>query len=357
MADLPLVAPDPSGPSDPQPAIPLVDHLLFHKALHSTETDSQRLDEYIELATNLDTAHHIHTIPDSFTRTVGLLFSLVMEKEIDPWDLDLMTLMKVWEKEMAQREDIDFILAGNLIVWAWSVIKLRVEQTLLATMPVEEVIWDDEEGEDWGDWGQPQDFVTLVQQGLTPPLDEKVRHKGHRKVTLMELLDSLEQARRYVKLRTQQKKAREQLRKDQAARWVRSARTIAGRLHEDDAENDNQQAWTQLCDLTEGNGKAVPFTDMVAGKDKEGLVRTFLALLFLAGDGKVKLWQRTPPRGQIMVRRLEGNGHKQDDETTPGTGPGPMTPASGIDPGDDPGDDPDDDPILHLATGTGEAAA
>lgn len=299
-------------------ATPLVDHLLFHKALHSTEAGSERLDEYIQLATTLDTAHHIHTIPDSFTRTVGLLFSLVMEREIDPWDLDLMTLMKVWEEEMARREDIDFILAGNLIVWAWTVIKLRVEQTLEATIPTVDELWDDEVGEDWGDWGPTEDFVSLVQQGLTPPLDEKVRHKGQRKVTLMELLDSLEQARRYVKLRSQQKKAREQLRKDQAARWVQSAKTIAGRLHEDDAENDTHLAWARLCDLTEGNGKAVPFTAMVSGKDKEGLVRTFLALLFLAGEGKVKLWQRGQPRGQIMIRRVEGNGTKPADPSGPG---------------------------------------
>ena len=333
LADMPAIPA--SGANEP--ATPLVDHLLFHKAIHTSEANTQRLDEYIQLATTMDTPYHVHTIPDSFTRTVGLLFSLVMEKEIDPWDLDLMTLMKVWEKEMTKREDIDFILAGNLIVWAWSVIKLRVEQTLEATMPVEDIPWDDEEGEDWGDWGEQQDFVTLVQQGLTPPLDEKVRHKGQRKVTLMELLDSLEQARRYVKLRTQQKKAREQLRKDQAARWVRSAQNIADRLHEDDAENDTHMAWARLCELTEHNGKAIPFASMVSGKDKEGLVRTFLALLYLAGEGKVKLWQRTPPRGKIMVRRVEGNGSKPNQGPTlgPTTSPpndtsSPETPASGL---------------------------
>lgn len=280
-----------------------MDHLLFHKALHCPAQDSQQLDEYLELATNLETTHHIHTIPDSFTRTVGLLFSLVMEKQIDPWDLDLMRLVQLWEKEMNKREDIDFILAGNLVVWAWSVAKLRVEGALVATEPVEEDYYEEELGEVWEEWAPQADFVDLLTEGLEPPLDEKVRHKGQRKVTLMELLDSLEKARRYIRLRAHRSKARERLRKEQRVLRVAAGRTIAGRVHEDDAQTDTRQAWERLASLT-ATQNPIPFDQLVAGLDKEGLVRTFLALLFLADEQMVKLWQRKPPQGQIMVKRL-----------------------------------------------------
>lgn len=295
-------------------AQPIVDHLLFHKALHGVSTDNGQLDIYLDLATKLDTPHHVHTIADPFTRTVGVLFSMVMGKQINPWDLDLNNLLIQWEKQMSKvdDEDTDFILAGNLIHWAYSVVKLRSEEVLENTLPMEDP-WDEEYVEDWpGEWSEwtpPESFVELIQDGTPAPLDEKIRHKGERKVTLVELLGALDKARHDINLRVNRALAYKELRAEQEAKRKKAGQTIAGRLHEDDPTYDSVQLWEQLTQLA---NEQVTFNELVSGKDKEGLVRTFLALLFLANEGKVKVFHRGPrARNSILVKRVlaaGGNG-------------------------------------------------
>ena len=53
----------------------VVNHLLFHKAMIGV--NSEKIDQYIDIASGANTTAEVSTIEDPFTRSVTLLFMLV----------------------------------------------------------------------------------------------------------------------------------------------------------------------------------------------------------------------------------------------------------------------------------------
>ena len=53
----------------------VLNHLLFHKAMIGIDTE--KIDQYIEIAGSASSAAEVVTVDDPFTRSVTLLFMLV----------------------------------------------------------------------------------------------------------------------------------------------------------------------------------------------------------------------------------------------------------------------------------------
>ena len=137
------------------------------------------------------------------------------------------------------------------------------------------------------------DYNQAVLTGSAMPLTEAVHREGRRAVTLMELMDAFDEARREAEIQVQLNALREQALKHIAPNFHQ-------KVHGEDLTEDIGTTWARL---TQFNGEPVPLRRLTTG-DAWDEVTVFMSVLFLAHLEKIKLWQKSYPYGEIYVKRL-----------------------------------------------------
>ncbi|MFL2941712.1 MAG: hypothetical protein ACJZ2N_02805 [Candidatus Poseidoniales archaeon] len=277
----------------------VVNHLLFHKAMIGVDTE--KIDQYIGLAGDASSAAEIATIEDPFTRSVTLLFMLVKEHELDPWSLDLKHLITEYQKYAVNSDDLDLPLAGSVLSWAWDVLKLRANGAIEATEPIPEP------QPEWVnfDFGWEPTYAEQLEDSIEPPIEESVLFRGERRVTLMELVGALEDARNVEMERKSRLERRRELRKARELVLSEVAERLGEKLHNDDPTQYKERVWQKI---NEFNGKPIPIGDLLDRPEKASVVRTFVGSLFLAREGRIDIIQKDLESHNIYVKNLENAG-------------------------------------------------
>ena len=277
----------------------VVNHLLFHKAMVGIDVD--RVDQYIEIANGASTAAEVSTIEDPFTRSVTLLFMLVKEHGLDPWSLDMKHLIMEYQKYALKDDDLDLPLAGSVLGWAWDVLKMRANGAIDATEPIPEP------QPDWidFDFGWEPTYAEQLEDSIEPPIEESVLFRGERRVTLMELVGALEDARNVENERKARLKRRKQLKEARESVLSEVADRLGDRLHLDDPTQYKERVWQKI---NEFNGKPIPIGDLLDRPEKASVVRTFVGSLFLAREGRIDIIQKNLESHNIYVKNLENAG-------------------------------------------------
>ncbi len=270
----------------------ILNHLLFHKSLISEQEGGERINRYLSMLGEIDQGMHV-AVRDPFEKSVVAAFELVLEKEMDPWEIDLVQFTRLFLDKVRADGVVNFVTAGKLVFLAWSILKLQSDQVLLAAQPPEADAGPD--GWDLDLYRDPEDvdYNHLILDGSKMPLNEAIRREGRRAVTLMELMDAFDEARREAEIQMQLNALREQAIK-------RFAPNFHQKVHGEDLTEDIGLTWGRL---TQFNGEPIPLRSLVAGSVWDE-VTVFMALLFLAQLQKVKLWQKGFPHGEIYVKRL-----------------------------------------------------
>ncbi len=283
---------------DPQTTLQtsqLVRHLLWHKALADFDDDTGRISQYIELVHATGEGEHV-SMRDDFHRDVAIALELVMQEHLDPWDLDLSKFAELYLKESRAR-GVDIVTAGRIILMAWTVLKLQSDHvaeraTTLQDAGEEHFDWDDVP--DWGFTDDEWDYTDRIKALPRAPIDEKIRHKGDRKVTLMELLGAFEEvheeAAERAKLQANKQAARLTLKRRMRGR-------VGGMVHKEDLEAEIAETWRRIL---EHPTQPIPFSDLHEPEIMD-LVQSFTSILFLAKDGRITLNQEDFPRGEIWL--------------------------------------------------------
>ena len=270
----------------------ILNHLLFHKSLISEGDGGERINRYLSMLSEIDQGLHV-AVRDPFEKSVVAAFELVLEKQLDPWEIDLMEFTRLFLDKVRKDGTVNFVTAGKLVFLAWSILKLQSDQVILAAQPP--VSPSLEDGWDLDLFREPEDvdYNHLILAGAKMPLNEAIRREGRRAVTLMELMDAFDEARREAEIQLQLNALREQ-----AIR--RFAPNFHQKVHSEDLTEDIGLTWGRL---TQFNGDPIPLRSLVADSVWDE-VTVFMALLFLAQLQKVKLWQKPFPHGEIYVKRL-----------------------------------------------------
>ena len=277
----------------------VVNHLLFHKAMVGIDID--RVDQYIEIASGASSAAEVSTIEDPFTRSVTLLFMLVKEHGLDPWSLDMKHLIMEYQKYALKDDDLDLPLAGSVLGWAWDVLKMRASGAIDATEPIPE---PQPEWVDF-DFGWEPTYAEQLEDSIEPPIEESVLFRGERRVTLMELVGALEDARNVETERKARLERRKQLKKARESVLSEVADKLSGKLHLDDPTQYKEKVWQKI---NEFNGKPIPIGDLLDRPEKASVVRTFVGSLFLAREGRIDIIQKDLESHNIYVKNLENAG-------------------------------------------------
>jgi len=270
----------------------VLSHLLFHKSLSEAPEESRKLDRYLEMVQQLSAGTYLAT-DDPFERSVALAFQLVIDQGFDPWDINLVEFAKRYLAQVKRAQALNFIVAGKLVYMAWEILR---RQSMSAVQHAEALRKVETFFADW----QPDEFGVYVDpveigaggpllRGDVLPLEEMVRRQGStRPVTLVELIDAFDEARREAEIAQELLKLREKYR----------APAFDDQAHKENLEEEVANVWARIVRMGQG---PISIGDLHDNGGREGRVVVFVSVLFLAWMGRIRLWQESLPYGEIFV--------------------------------------------------------
>jgi len=278
----------------------VINHLLFHKSLIDEKDDAARINQYVSLLQKTDEGEHI-SIENPFDRSIAIAFELVIQQHLNPWDIDLVSFSTLYLKR-AKEEKIDLITAGRIIYLAWKILKLQSNDLVVSMESAEESYepfgWGDIPTEMWLTKDDAYSYTNLVMNMPESPLDEPVRRDSHRKVTLMELLDAFDLAKK----ESEEYQLIELQRKEERNRLASLARKrMKGTAHEDHLEEDVEAVWKKIQSNPK---KTMSFFDLCEINGREEIIRILMSVLFLAYDNKILVYQKNFPYGKIFIKNI-----------------------------------------------------
>lgn len=278
----------------------VINHLLFHKALIDEKDDAIRINQYVEMAQKSNEGEYI-SIDNPFDRSISIAFELVIKNQLNPWDIDLVSFSTLYLKR-AKEEKIDLITAGRIIYMAWRVLKLQSDNLVLSMEKPEEQYeplgWGDIPSEMWLTKDDAYSYTNIVMNMPESPLDEPLRRDPKRKVSLMELLNAFDQARK----ETLEHQLLEQQRKEERERLEDLARKrMKGTAHEDHLEEDIVAVWERIKNF---DRRTITLNELCINNEREELIKTLVSILFLAYDNKISVRQEKFPFGKIFIKNV-----------------------------------------------------
>ncbi|MDD5777991.1 MAG: segregation/condensation protein A [Candidatus Thermoplasmatota archaeon] len=274
----------------------IINHILMHR---DDVVKREHIQKYIEMADGSSATLYAR---DMFDRAIAATFELVMDEQLDPWDIDLVSFSRQYLKKIRQTGAIDLITAGRIVLMAWKVLRLQSDHmvTVLERKEQEpQPLWD--EIPDW--YMEDDEYLftrTVIEQG--PPIEEKVRRQGERKVTLVELINAFEEVRDDLEQREKRQRRRT---REQERLAAQAERDVGDNAHQEDVEEEIRQVLAKLSKL---NGRAIPLQELCSQRDRQEMVMVLSSLLFLAREHKIVLWQDNVPYGTIYVKNRHHDG-------------------------------------------------
>jgi segregation and condensation protein A len=279
----------------------VINHLLFHKALIDETNDMIRINQYLELAKAAVTGESA-AIEDPFDRSVYLAFDLVLNQNMNPWDIDLVGFSTMYLKR-AKKEKIDLMAAGRIIYMAWKVLRMQSDHLVVNMETKEDVIeqgfgWEDIPTATWLANDDEYSYTNLLMKMPQSPLEEPLRRDSTRKVTLIELLSAFDEVRK----ESEQYKLLDQLRQEERIQLEQKARkAMKGSAHEDHLEEDVATVWERICQFPK---KSMNFSELCEVDSPEERIKTFISILFLAYEKKIIVHQQKFPYGEIYIKTI-----------------------------------------------------
>ena len=258
----------------------LEQHLLFHKAMAEDADSYKRIGGYMEILSQAETGEMLQDPVDEAIRSV---FSLVLENGIDPWEIDLSEFVRMYSRKVAANQ-FDMIVAGKLMLMAWKILRLQSESTRMRSEPPAE-----DEYEDIDDSFFYEDEPMVVPE---VQFREAFQREPTRPVTMYELIDAFEDARKEIEIQKERERVRAELRAKQPA-----SPKFDNKAHDEDDERDVEAVWQRIRRL--GTGQ-ICIDDLYTSDLKENLT-TFVSVLHLVRDGKLAVWQDELPYGEIFI--------------------------------------------------------
>lgn len=258
-----------------------------------------RINQYIDAIRNSG-QENILSSADPFDRSIHLVFDLVINQKLNPWDIDLVNFSSMYLKK-AKEEKIDLMIAGRIIYMAWKVLRLQSDNLVINMETKEEdqeyeLNWDDIPTGEWLESDDGYSYTNLIMKNVKPPIEEPVRRDSKRKITLIELLDAFDQARKDA----ENFQLNEKLRLREKQRLNKLAhKKMKGTAHDDFLEEDIAMVWDRINKIQK---KLISFKNICTHSDSEERIKIFLSILFLAYENKISIYQKRFPYGEIYIK-------------------------------------------------------
>ena len=259
-----------------------------------------RINDYMDMAKQAQEGMAAQ-IENVFDRSVMLAFELVLQQEMDPWNIDLVNFSTMYLKN-ARDKKVDLLTAGRIIYMAWKVLRLQSDHLVIdmekdqyqdndVEMPFG---WDDLPLGGYMNADDGYSYANLVVSLPQAPIEPPVRRDGTRKVSLIELLGAFDAARHEA----EDYQLREQRRIEERARLQDFARkAMKGTAHEDHLEEDISAVWDSI---KKSRKKQFRMKELYRSDNQDERIKTFLSVLFLAYNNKIRLCQKQFPFPRLL---------------------------------------------------------
>jgi segregation and condensation protein A len=271
----------------------VLNHLMFHKSIiedDAAPTREGRIEHYLKIVEEMQRGT-LSASDDPFERSVATVFELVVNQQMNPWDINLIEFSKMYLARVRKASELNLIIAGKIVYMAWEILKLQSEQVLQRVDRPEQVemMFDGWNPDNLDIFVDPFELGTgeMMLHTEEMPIDEKVRRKAERPVTLIDLLDAFEEAKKESDIRQELSKFMQKYRRPE----------FDDKAHKENLEEDIALVWERIQKCGQGS---VPITDLYA-TGKEDRVKVFISILFLARMGKIQIWQEKLPYGEIFM--------------------------------------------------------
>jgi len=271
----------------------VLNHLMFQKAIIEDDTTAGRetkLEGYLRMVEDM---HRGTMSPsdDPFERSVAIVFELVVNNRLNPWDINLIEFSKMYLARVRKANDLNLIIAGKLVYMAWEILKLQTEQLLQRVDRPEhvEMMFDGWDPDNLDIFVDPFEMGSgeMLLHTEENPIQEKVRRRGERPVTLIDLLDAFEEAKKEADIRQELSKFMEKYKRPE----------FDDKSHKESLEEDIASVWERIQRCGQGS---VAIADLYEG-GKEDRIKVFVSILFLSRMGKLHVWQEKMPFGEIFL--------------------------------------------------------
>ena len=271
----------------------VINHLMFQKAIIEDDAAAgreTRIEGYVNMVNQLQQGT-LAPSDDPFERSVATVFELVVTQKMNPWDINLIEFSRMYLAKVKKATELNLIVAGKIVYMAWEILKLQSEQVLQRVDRPEQVemMFDGWNPDNLDLFVDPFELGTgeMMLHTDESPIDEKVRRKAQRPVTLIDLLDAFEEAKKESDIRQELAKFLVKYRRPE----------FDDKSHKESLEDDITEVWDRIQKCGQGS---VPIIDLYT-TGKEDRVKVFISILFLARMGKIHIWQEKPPYGEIFL--------------------------------------------------------
>jgi segregation and condensation protein A len=269
----------------------VVNHLMFQKSIIDDDEDLQtKIGRYVRIAQELQSGTLVPS-DDPFERCVAQVFELVVQQQFNPWDINLIEFSKTYMAKVRKATDVNLIIAGKIVYMAWEILRLQSDFAVSKADRPEtcELAFEGLDPTGFDLFSEPFDLcggeALLYTEEM--PIDERIRRKSERPVTLIDLLDAFEEAKKESDI------------KKELARFMKKYRRpdFDDKTHKESLEDDIADVWERVQRF--GNGP-IPASDLYLS-GREDHITVLVSMLFLAKMGKVHIWQEKPPFGEIFL--------------------------------------------------------
>ena len=271
-------------------------HLLFHKSMISDTVSSEKIDRYLKILGEEKDHERLQDDEDESIRTV---FRLVLEGDFDPWAIDLREFVRLYTRKVSMSR-FDIIVAGKLMLMAWKVLRLQSDETKKESDRnyASEEIFDFDDSWDFGDM---DDVATLSVPNIQ--LKGLYTRTPTRPVSMVELLDAFDEARKQIEISEAREITRQRLKQMEPKKFDNKA-------HREIDESDVKLVWDRIQKIGTG---AFPLSDLYTS-DMDNNITVFWSALQLVRDGRLAVWQDELPYGEIMVEiKVDWSSGKLED--------------------------------------------
>ena len=147
--------------------------------------------------------------------------------------------------------------------------------------------WDELSSEMWLTKDDEYSYTNLLMNLPDPPLEEPIRRHSKRKVTLIELLEAFDLARKEAEEFQRNEKRRQEARQQL---FEASRRRMIGTAHDDNIEADMTEIWGKICALGKNQ---FSLNELCDGNSRDEIIKTFVSvsvLLFVLIKSKKRMF-------------------------------------------------------------------
>lgn len=225
-----------------------------------------------------------------------VIYRIICEEAMDPWDLDLSKLTEVFIEYLAKMKKLDFRIPAKYIIIAAVLLKMKTDHLDFIDMVKESMEGPEPCPEDMMEGVEGMEMDALEAEEAprggvnfdAVKLHERRVH--HRKVMFEELVFALRRA-----LKTEQRKEK---------RIAKRGADI--RIERVDISKRIKELYRRIDDvLAKLKDEEVPFSSVVEEWNRENILKNFMPLMHLDTEKKVDCRQDKPFE-EIFIKKMEG---------------------------------------------------